>query len=214
MATPAAIGDATRRDHGNVDSVEHLRDEDRGRHRAGVATTFGPLCDHRIDAPGRHLLGVTPSADGRHDDDTGVLELLDDGFARRLGERRHRDLLGDDMIDALVDVESVGAQVHAKGVARRLLDIAYRLHHLVIGHRRRCDDAQPARVAGGCGELGGGDPTHPGLDDRVLATALFGCPGAQAGVAAGGRVGHLNSALRRPLGSMTSRIRCSSSAVG
>ena len=76
---PAAID-------GDVDSVDDLREEQRRRHRAGVATALAALHEHRVDAPCGDLLGVAPGADRRHDDDAGVLETLDEVLARRQRE--------------------------------------------------------------------------------------------------------------------------------
>ena len=51
------------------DGVDHGRQQQRGRHRAGVAAALAALGDHRVDAPARDLLGVAAGADGRHDHD-------------------------------------------------------------------------------------------------------------------------------------------------
>ena len=77
--------------------------------------------------------------------------------------------------------------------------------------RRRGEEAEGAGVAGGGGQLGRRDPAHAGLHDRPAAAEQI----AEARVE--GRGHGARPALRAraaPSGSITSRIRRSSSAVG
>ena len=200
---------ATGDEHRDVDCVEHLGDEDRCGYHAGVAAALGTLRDDRVDAPRRDLLRVTPRPDGGHDHHTRVLQLLHHRLARCLRERRDAHLDLDDVIDARVDVDRVGAQVHAERLVGRGLHLGNGLLHLREGHGCRGHDAEPARVRCGRSELGIGHPTHAGLHDRVADAEQRRDAGLEARI-----VDHLNSALRAPLGSMTVRSISSSASVG
>src|SRR5699024_2543565 len=96
---------------------------------------------------------------------------------------------------------------------------------LRVRHGGRGDDAQPPGVGGGRSQLGAGDPAHAGLDDRVLHADESGEVSRQCGGAGGAGRGVVvvvapffstagTSRLRMPRGSITSRIRRSSSADG
>ncbi len=89
----AAVEEAARADHGDVDRVDDLGEQQRRRDRAGVTAAFAALHDHRVGAPRRDLLRVPPGADRRHDRDARVLQRLDLVLARREGERRDRHAL-------------------------------------------------------------------------------------------------------------------------
>ena len=64
--------------HGHVDRVEHLREQQRGGHGAGVAAALATLDEHGVGAPPHDLLGVTLRADRRDDDDATVLQPGDE----------------------------------------------------------------------------------------------------------------------------------------
>ena len=70
-----------------ADRVDHLRQQQRRRDRAGVAAALAALRDHGVDAPLEHLLGVPPGADRRHAQRAGVVEPRDRVLRRRAGER-------------------------------------------------------------------------------------------------------------------------------
>ena len=154
-------------DDRQVDGVEHLGDEQRGRDDAGVATALGALGDDGVDTPFGDLLGVAACPDGGNDHDAGLLEPGDGGLARGLGERCHLHLGGDEVLDPAFDVVGVGAHVHAEGgvgAAPHLVDVG---HHLIEGQGGGGEDAEAAGVGRGNGEPGSGHPSHTGLHDRI-----------------------------------------------
>ena len=57
------VGEAAGAEHRDVDRVDHLGQQQRGRHGAGVAAALGALGDDGVDAPLGHLLGVAAGAD-------------------------------------------------------------------------------------------------------------------------------------------------------
>ena len=143
---PAAIEEPARRDHRHVHRVHHLRDEQAGRHRAGVPATLGAGRDHRVDAPGGHLFRVPPRADRGDRDHPGVAQPADQLRPRRARERGHRHLLLDDQLDPLGRVGRVRPQVHRERRIRPFLDCLYCRTQLAATHRRRRDHTQPARA--------------------------------------------------------------------
>ena len=106
--------------------------------------------------------------DGRHHDDTFVLQHLHESLARRLGKARDLHSFAHHELDAVVDVRLVGAQVHAERLVGPALDLVDRLGQLVEGHRGAREDAETARRARRGRQPRPGHPAHPGLDDRQL----------------------------------------------
>ena len=91
------------------------------------------------------------------------------------------------MVDPLLDVDCVGAQVDAERLVGALVDLVDRRDHLLERHRGGGEDAEPTRVGGTADQRAAGDPTHPGLPDRESTAEEFGCTCLQAGIDA---VGH------------------------
>ena len=106
-------------------------------------------------------------ADGRDDDHPRLLQSLDDGPPRGLGEGRHSDALGNQVVDPLVHVSRIGAEVYAERHVSRRPDFGDSGRHLVEGHGGRCDDSQTTGLRRGRGQARTGHPAHAGLDDRV-----------------------------------------------
>ena len=132
-----------------------------------MPTTFRSLGHHRVNPPLSNLLRVSGRADGRDDDHPRLLQAFDDGPPRGLGEGRHSDTLGDQVVDPLVHISSIGAEVYAERCVGRRLDLADSGRHLVEGHGGRCDDSQAAGLRRGRGQARTGHPAHASLDDRV-----------------------------------------------
>ena len=97
----APVEEAASRDDRDVHGVQHGRQQQRGRDRAGVAAALAALDHHRVRAPAGHLDRVLRGADRRHHDDPVVLELLDQLRLGRQRERRHLDAVLDQEVAAV-----------------------------------------------------------------------------------------------------------------
>ena len=154
--------------------VEHRRQQQRGRHRPGVAAALAALHDHRVGTPARDLLGVLGRADRRDHHHARLFQLGDQVRLRRQRERRHLDALADQQVDPVDGVAGVGADVDAERLVRRGLHLGDRGLQFVERHRRRREDAEAACVGGRRHQPGTGHPAHAGLDDRMLDTDQLG----------------------------------------
>ena len=213
---PTSVEDAAGRDHGDVDRIEHLGDEDRRRHDAGVATALGALGDDGVDAPRGDLLGVATRPMVGMTTTPASFSFFTTASPGACAKEATRTLaLMRWSTRASMSMASVRRLTpNGASVAARTSSIA--CTHLLERHRRRRDDAETAGVGRRRSELRVGHPPHAGLDDRITdaeqrRSARVCSRGS--GVEGEGRA-HLNSALRAPLGSMTSRRVRSSSAVG
>src|SRR6185312_8012682 len=119
-------------------------------------------------------------------------------------ERGHRHLFRDDHLGPLAGIRRVGPQVHPEGGAGAALHLLDGRTKLRWAHRRRRDEAEPARLGGRRGQPGPGHVAHRGLDDRAGDAEQLGQPGPDHGI----------SRSRRPAGSSCPRIRASSWPVG
>jgi len=173
--------EATGSEHRDLrtDRVDHLRQEQRGGHRAGVAAALTALGDDQVDAEAQHLLGVPPGPDGGHGQDAGVVQLGDGVLGRRPGEADELHAFLGDEREALVEVGLVRPEVDPERVGGVLLDRPDRVAHLIHGHGHRCEDAEAARRAGGRGEAGTGHPAHARLHDRVADVEQLADPGVE-----------------------------------
>ena len=131
-----------------------------------MAAALAALRDHRIDAPLQHLLGVAASADRRDAQRTGVVDAGDGVLRRRARERHDAHALTDHERDAIFQVGLIGAEVDAERRVGARLHLAHRGAQLLVGHRDRGEDAEPAGRARGRGEAGARHPAHPRLHDR------------------------------------------------
>ena len=131
-----------------------------------MATALAALGDHGVDPPLEHLLGMASGADRRDAERAGIVNACDRVLRRRSRERHDADAFADHERDAAFEVRLVGAEVDSeRGVGARLY-VADGGPQLVVGHRDRREDAEPARRARGRGEPRAGDPAHPRLHDR------------------------------------------------
>ncbi|SLD54339.1 Uncharacterised protein [Mycobacteroides abscessus subsp. massiliense] len=173
-----------------------------------MAPALAALHDHRVGAPGGDLLGVFGRSDGRNHHHAIVFELGDQVLLGCQRERGDLDLLADEQIDALGGVTGIGPDVHPKGLVGQRLGLGDGRDELVQRHRRRGQDAQPARVGGGGHQAWSGDPAHTRLHDGMLDTD-------QLGQCCLEHLRHCFTSLsRNDFGSITSRMSRSSSAVG
>ncbi len=164
----AAIGDAARRDDGDIYSVHHLGDEGHGGHLAHMTAALGAFGDDGIHAQRGKVL----SQNGRchHGDD------LDTGFLP------HGDVLagvacaGGDDLDTLFHDDFgklVGLGVHQHDVdaerlvGERLAAVDVLPQRLSV-HAACADKAQRTGVGAGGGKLAGGDVGHSALNDGVF----------------------------------------------
>jgi Thiolase, N-terminal domain len=206
-----AVEEPAGRDDRDVNSVDDLGDQQAGRHRADVAAALGAGGDYRVDAPGRHLLGVPAGADRRDGDDPGVAQPADELPRGGPRERGDRHPLRDDQLDPLPGICSFGAQVHPERSVGPLPHLFYCITQLCGAHGRRGDDAECAGLRSRRGEPRAGYVPHPGRHDGV---ADAGQRGQRRADQPGSRGAAGTSASRRPAGSRRSRIRASSSGVG
>ena len=114
-----------------------------------MAPALCSLGNHRVNPPGSHLLGVAGSSNGGDHHHPGILQLLDDGLARGLGEASYWYPRSNDVVHPAVDISGVSAQVHPERAVGGLGHCVDRLDHLVERQWRGGDDAQAAGIGGG-----------------------------------------------------------------
>ena len=206
---PAAVEEAARRDHRDVDRVHDLRQQHRRRDAPGVAAALAALHDDRVRAPRRDLLGMAAGADGRDDDHARVLQLGRSAPATGPGRTTRPAPPPRRAIRTRSPrVTRVRPQIDPERRVRTGPDLPDRRAQLLrrSSWRRRECPARPA-FGGGRDQPGPRHPAHAGLHDRV----------PHADRARSARVSHPDvrhgpstSRSRRPSGSMTSRISRSS----
>jgi hypothetical protein len=97
-----------------LDQLGNGGDEDGGRDITSVATTFTTLSTDNIDANIQALGNVLGVTDHVHAEDTGTVELLDNGLGGNTDSRDEQaSLLGDDDIDELAEL-ALGVVVAVK----------------------------------------------------------------------------------------------------
>ena len=208
----AAVEEAARRDHRDVDRVDDLREQQRGGDRAGVAAALAALHDHRVGAPRRDLLGVAPGADRRHHRDARVLQLLDLVLARARARTTRPARCSRTSSATRASASSASARRFTpNGRSVRALHLADRRRELVEGHRRRREDAERARVRRSRSRA-----AAPATQPMPVCTIGTSMPNrSQIRVRRSRRAHGLGTSFSpRPSGSMTSRIQRSSSSVG
>ena len=177
----AAVAEAARGDHRDLDLVGGGRDQDQAGRvvLAGMAGAFKAVDRDRVDAHPLRRQPVTDAGAFVDDLDAVLLELgdvflrlvagglhdldagLDDGLAIfRVGRRLDRGQ------DGQVDAERLVGQVAA---ARDFLGQILRRRL-----RQRGDQPERAGIGDGRDQLGAADPLHAALDDRVFNANKFG----------------------------------------
>ena len=192
-----AVEEPARRDDRDVDRVHDLGDQQAGRHRPHVPAALGPGGDHRVDAPGRHLLRVPARADRGDRDHPGVPQPADELLRRSLRERGHRHLLRDDQPDLLGRIGRVGAQVHAERRPGPLPDLIYCTTQFRGAHCCRGENAEPACGRNRRRQPRPGHVPHPGGHDGAGDAEQLGQPGPDQPVPRGTAGGRLTTAPGR-----------------
>ncbi len=203
-------------DDRDLHRIDHLRHQQRRRHRAGVAAALAALGDDR-----RRRRAAPPSArarraDGRHTEHAGRLELLDELRRSASGcSSPPSRLCADDRIDDQVGAGLLHQEVDAEGLLGELpacARSARRPRRRVITAAARNPKAPALLVPA----------TSSGVATQPIAVWMIGiaAPEQVAESACAGqraRATPLSPSLpgcATPFGSITSRIRRSSSAVG
>ena len=163
-----AIGNAARRNDGQIHCVHHLRHQRHGGHLAHMAAALGPFGDHGIDA---QLLQMLCQHSGSHHGDHLDARRFPHGniFARVAcagGDHLHAFFHND--LGKLVCLRVHQHDVHAKGLVSELFAPADIFAQGVGIHAARTDDAQCTCIGAGCGKLTGGNVCHAALDDGVF----------------------------------------------
>ena len=171
---------------GMADRVDDLRQQQRRRHRAGVAAALAALHDHRVDAPLGDLLGVALGADRRHDDARRASLQLPRSVARSAPGRSTPPSRRSSISRSTRSSTSAASarRFTPNGlVGARPCTSRIAAAQLGRGHRGAGEDAEPAgRARSPTVRRAPGDPAHAGLHDRVLdaeQVADAACAGAR-----------------------------------
>jgi hypothetical protein len=160
-----------------------------------VAAALAALGDDAGDPEAGHFLGVSAGADGDHRVDAGVVEAGDHLGRRWPGKRRNRHAALLHQAQPLVQIGLDRKQVDAERGVCGGRNAGDGVVELVEGHRRRGEDAEPARIGRRCGERGTAHPTHAGLHHRQAYADQLAEPCGQRSVRA---VWHLTHSGRGP----------------
>ena len=162
-----------------TDGVDDLRDE---RHRgdgAGVPARLGSLGDDEVAAAGDGGDGVAHLAAHRSDDDSGVVEAVDDVARNPEASDEQRRAAIDDVTDPGVHLVRKGReQVDTEWLRREGAHGGDLLGQLGRSHRRGPEGADATRLGHGSDEAVVGHPTHPGAHHRMFDVEQLGEPGA------------------------------------
>ena len=182
---PAAVVEAAGAEHRDLgaDRVDHLREQQRGRHRAGVAAALAALGDDGVDAHLEHLLGVAARADGRHHDHAGVVAAGDGVLRRRAGEAT-RAARPRPTTKATRSARSgwSARKFTPNGASVRSFTPRTASRSCVGRHRDGGEDPEPAGRARGGGQVGARHPAHA----RSARSAAGTRPARRTGSAAQG----------------------------
>ena len=164
----AAIGDAARRDNGDIYSVHHLRDKGHRGHLAHMTAALGAFGDDGIHAQRGKVLSQNGRCHHGNDLDTGFLPHGDvlAGVARAGGD--DLDSLFHDDLRKLVGLGVHQHDVDAERLVGERLAAADVLPQRLSVHASCADKAQRTGVGAGGGKLAGGDVGHAALNDGVF----------------------------------------------
>ncbi|MCY1357394.1 hypothetical protein D9M69_438850 [compost metagenome] len=164
-----AVLETAGRHHGHRHRIDHLIQQHRGRHGAGMPTALAALYGHRIGAHFHGFLRMLERAHRGNAHHAGVLQATDHLLARRTAVADRPDFVAQHQLDDLAGIGLVHVEIHPERLIGQAPGFDNRRFHLLRFDGRPGQETETTSIARGRHQFRVGDPAHGGLDDRITA---------------------------------------------
>ena len=176
----APIVKTTGSDDGHLHRIDHLRQQHRGGHRAGVTAAFTALDGDGVGTHLNRFLRVFEGADGGHANDASVAQAANYLLVRPPAIADGAQLVLDRQVQQLLGVGLEHVKVQAKRLVVGQLFDAQNFGFDLVGSNGGTSQKAKAAGVGGCRyQRRASHPTHRGLHHWVTAAEQIAQWGAQ-----------------------------------